>query len=177
MCHRCGRDRDRVLGVKTKGNLEARRDSSTSTRLVPRLGEGLGASGVVCLVGVVFFAGLVSFFFFVCSWGTVVVPRVVSSPARNLSGATRSRADLRTVGFGDDRGFGGGVCAAAPLPSPSEGSGRAASADWIPVLMRLATSARVLSSRTGCAPLSSPDISGGVARTGPVGQTAAQLHG
>jgi hypothetical protein len=46
----------------------------------------------------------------------------------------------------------------------------------MPVSIRLAMRERVLSSRASCAS-SSPDISGGVALTRQIGQTAAQLHG
>jgi hypothetical protein len=100
--------------VKARGDLEAQRDSSTSTRLVPGRAKSLGSPGVV----VVFFAVLVAssfFFVFFGARGTVVVPWGPSSSARNLRGATRSRADLRTVGIGAGRGYDGGVLRGGPV--------------------------------------------------------------
>jgi hypothetical protein len=104
MCHRLGRERDRVLGVEASGDLEARRDLSTSTRLVPPRAKCLRSPGVfffffgVVFCGVAFLFGVASVFAgFAGFRGIFAVPRAVSSSALNLRGATRTRADLGTA--------------------------------------------------------------------------------
>jgi hypothetical protein len=151
MCHRLGRERDGVLGVETAGNFKARMYASTSTRFVPSRAERLRSSGLVLFVDVFFYR---VFFFFGSPVfrGTIVVSRGVS--ALNLCGATCTRADLRTAGVG--RGFGGGALRGGPVAIAEQSGGRAASADSMPVSIRLAMSARILSSRAGCA--FSPDM-------------------
>jgi hypothetical protein len=100
MCHRLGRKREGVLG--SKRSIEARRDLSNSTRFIPPRAEILKSSGVILvfdavLCGVGFFFNAGSFSVFAGFRGTVVVPRIVSPFTLNLSGAIRTRADIRTA--------------------------------------------------------------------------------
>jgi hypothetical protein len=96
MSHRLDRERNRVLGVEARGDVEARRDESTSTRLVPRKAECPGASSGVFFVLVVLFIfvsgvfGLVFIF-----WG----PRGIFGDP----GAARSSAQIRGTGTRPER--------------------------------------------------------------------------
>jgi hypothetical protein len=151
MCHRLGRERDGVLGVEAAGNFEAWRYASTSTRFVPSRTERLRYSGLGFFVGVLF-SGIFFLFGYDGFRGTIVVSRGVS--ALNLCvPPARGRIPARPESAA---GSAEGLCAAAPSPSPSKVAGRATSADSMPVSIRLAMSARVLSSRAGCA--LSPDM-------------------
>jgi hypothetical protein len=91
MCHRFGRVRDRILAIKALGDVEARREVSTSTRFIPPWGDGLGTASAVFFVGVISFfsfSGLLVFFFSGLR-GTVGVPRAPSCK-KYLRGITRS---------------------------------------------------------------------------------------
>jgi hypothetical protein len=129
MCHRFGRERDGVLRVKALGDVEARRDVSSSTRFIPSWGESLGAPSAVFFIGVLnvfsFTVLLVLSFFFSGLRGIVGVPWGPSSN-RNLRGTTRSRADRRGIGIGDGLGLGEGAAPGgdAAIPYGRGGAGR-----------------------------------------------------
>jgi hypothetical protein len=100
MCHKLGRERDGILDVEAPGDVEVRRDSSISTRLIPPRAESLGSSGVILVFDAIF-RGVV--FFFVNSGSfsgfagfraTVVGPRTVSASALNLRDVIRTRVTV-----------------------------------------------------------------------------------
>jgi hypothetical protein len=138
---RPGTQRD--TGGRSAGDVEARRDESTSTRLVPRDAECLGAPGGVVFVLVVFFVfvsgafGLVLVF-----WGP---HGIFGDPW-----ATQSSAQIRGTGTGKSvegsrRGaaealVGDGFRAATAASFPAREVARVSSADSMPVSTRLTIS-------------------------------------